>query len=624
MMGFKSFLIEEEEKEGKKLKHLTHLEDMGIYHGHEGVAAADSILRDTEKHIEGNGSGKTNITTKYDGAPSIVYGHHPETGKFFVASKSAFNKNPKLNYTPEDIERNHGHAPGLVEKLKAALEHLPKVAPKNGVYQGDLMYTKPDVRKENGKYKFKPNTIDYSTDENSAEGKRIKAAKLGLVTHTKYKGKTLADMEATPNVDTENFKQHPDVHQINPKVDTSKAHYTPEMKMEFRNHMENARRAYGEMEHDYPEAIAGNEKWIEAHINDQVRKGGKPSVKGFLDYMKARKDKEVAALKSPAGKEKKAREHQDNIDHLEANKEHLEKLFKLHGHLQDAKNVLVRALNSSGDYDHEIAGKPTGPEGFVANRGEHSSKLVDRDEFSKLNLLGAGAFQKKPDDPKPVVYAHVRMNPPTSGHEALINKVKEEADKQGADHLINVTHSQDPEKNPLSKEQKLAHLKEMFPKMNFGSTSEEEPNLIDHLKKLNKAGHKHLTLVAGSDRVPEMQKLLDGYNGKEYNFDKINVVSSGDRDPDAEGTAGMSATKMRDHAINNRFKKFASGLPSTTKPEQAKRIFNDVKNGMDISIGPNTHPISLGRYAKRNDPIGEKARKEQNRRMAEKVIRKKK
>ena len=222
------------------------------------------------------------------------------------------------------------------------------------------------------------------------------------------------------------------------------------------------------------------------------------------------------------------------------------------------------------------------------------------------------------------MYAHVRMNPPTAGHEALINTVKKQAEEQGADHLINVTHSQDPEKNPLTKEQKLAHLKEMFPKTNFGSTSEEEPSIIDALKKLNKAGHKHLTLVAGSDRVGEMQKLLDSYNGKEYNFDKIKVVSSGDRDPDAEGTAGMSATKMRDHAINNRFNEFSSGLPSTTKPEQAKRIFNDVRNGMDIQIGPNTHPISLGRYAKRNDPIGERARREQNRRMAQKVTKKRK
>ena len=624
MLSFKSFIVEEEqEAEGKKLKHLTHLEDKSFYGGHQGVAEADATLRGVEKHIEGKPT-KTKISTKWDGAPSIVYGHHPENGQFFVASKSAFNKNPKLNYTPEDIERNHGHAPGLVEKLKAALEHLPKVAPKKGVFQGDLMYTKPDVAAEGDKVSFQPNTIKYSTAENGREGKKIKAAQLGLVTHTKYEGKKLEDMAATPVDGTEGFKQHPDVHQIDPVTNTENAHYTPEMKTEFHNHLENARRAYADMDPEYPDIIKGNESWIEAHVNDQLRKGGKPSAEGFLKYMKDRRDKEVAKLKSPAGQEKKRLEHDKNIDNLEKNKGELEKLLKLHGHLQGAKNVLVRALNSSGDYDHEINGEKTGPEGYVAD----GTKLVDREDFSKKNLLGAGAFQKKPIsesyEPNPIVYAHVRMNPPTAGHEALINKVKEEADKQGADHLINVSHSQDPEKNPLSKEQKLAHLREMFPKTNFGSTSEEEPNLIDHLKKLNKAGHKHLTLVAGSDRVPEMQKLLDNYNGKEYNFDKINVVSSGDRDPDAEGTAGMSATKMRDHAINDRFDEFASGLPSKTKPEQAKRIFNDVRNGMDIPINSNTHPIKLKRYAERNDPIGEKARKELSRRVADKVTKKRK
>jgi hypothetical protein len=81
---------------------------------------------------------------KYDGSPSIVFGHHPKTGKFFVASKSAFNKNPKINYTHKDIEKHHGHAPGLVSKLKTALTHLPKVAPKHGVYQGDVMHTRED------------------------------------------------------------------------------------------------------------------------------------------------------------------------------------------------------------------------------------------------------------------------------------------------------------------------------------------------------------------------------------------------------------------------------------------------------------------------------------------------
>ena len=92
-------------------------------------------------------------------SPSIVFGHHPATGQFFVSTKSAFNKEPKINYTHEDIENNHGHAPGLVSNLKKALDHLPKITPKTGVFQGDLMHHAGSVEKEGSKLHFKPNTI---------------------------------------------------------------------------------------------------------------------------------------------------------------------------------------------------------------------------------------------------------------------------------------------------------------------------------------------------------------------------------------------------------------------------------------------------------------------------------
>lgn len=91
---------------------------------------------------------KDNCYVLVHNSPSIVFGHHPKTGKFFVASKSAFNKNPKINYTEKDIDRNHGHAPGLSSKLKSALKHFPKVTPKKGIYQGDLMYTHEDLKHE--------------------------------------------------------------------------------------------------------------------------------------------------------------------------------------------------------------------------------------------------------------------------------------------------------------------------------------------------------------------------------------------------------------------------------------------------------------------------------------------
>lgn len=147
MHKFLEFITEEAEThpEPLKVKHLTHVEDHPLQHGSAGFHHAYDTLMKAHKHIK-SGKKTTELSTKYDGSPSIVYGHHPENGKFFVATKSAFNVNPKINYTEKDIERNHGHAPGLVRTLKHALKHLPKIAPKHGVYQGDYMFHHEDLK----------------------------------------------------------------------------------------------------------------------------------------------------------------------------------------------------------------------------------------------------------------------------------------------------------------------------------------------------------------------------------------------------------------------------------------------------------------------------------------------
>lgn len=146
MLNFIHFLKESVENEGK-VKHITHAEDHPLHHGHAGFEHAYGALMQAHTHMV-NKHKNSNLTMKYDGSPAIVFGHHPKTGKFFVASKSAFNKNPKINYTEKDIEKNHGHSPGLASKLKTSLKHLPKVTPKKGVYQGDLMYSHEDLKHE--------------------------------------------------------------------------------------------------------------------------------------------------------------------------------------------------------------------------------------------------------------------------------------------------------------------------------------------------------------------------------------------------------------------------------------------------------------------------------------------
>ena len=117
MKSFITFLKEESEH-GSELKHIHHAEDRPLMHGHAGFEHAHAALMKAHEHMIG-GHKSTNLTMKYDGSPSIVFGHHPKNGKFFVATKSAFNKNPKINHTEADIDRNHGHAPGLAKSVKS-------------------------------------------------------------------------------------------------------------------------------------------------------------------------------------------------------------------------------------------------------------------------------------------------------------------------------------------------------------------------------------------------------------------------------------------------------------------------------------------------------------------------
>ena len=188
---------------------------------------------------------------------------------------------------------------------------------------------------------------------------------------------------------------------------------------------------------------------------------------------------------------------------------------------------------------------------------------------------------------KHAVLAFGRMNPITVGHEKLVNKVKDIADKVGGSAHIVVSHSQDSKKNPLTSAQKVKHAKRAFPGVNVSASSPDAPNFLAQAAKLHKQGVTHLHMVGGQDRVGEFHKLLHKYNGVKgphgsFNFKKIEVHSAGDRDPDAEGVEGMSASKMREHAAKGNFKKFRSGVPSSMSNQHAKEMYDHVRKGMKI------------------------------------------
>ena len=177
---------------------------------------------------------------------------------------------------------------------------------------------------------------------------------------------------------------------------------------------------------------------------------------------------------------------------------------------------------------------------------------------------------------KPVAITFGRMNPPTIGHQKLVDHLHSVAQKHGADSEVHLSHTQDKKKNPLSHGQKVGLARKAF-----GSSVQSGPHktIIDVMKHLHKQGRKEVHVVVGGDRHKEMHELLHKYNGKEYRFDKIHVHSAGERDPDSEGTEGMSASKMREHAKNNNHEAFKSGLPHKLK-SSSHAVMKMVRSGM--------------------------------------------
>ena len=176
-------------------------------------------------------------------------------------------------------------------------------------------------------------------------------------------------------------------------------------------------------------------------------------------------------------------------------------------------------------------------------------------------------------DASTAAIAFGRMNPPTIGHAKLVEAIK----SQPGDPFVFLSQSQKPKTDPLVFADKLRYAKFCFPEVTIGNP--EVKTIIQALQKIESMGYKNLIYVAGSDRVASFEELINKYNGKEYNFNSISVVSAGERDPDADGAEGMSASKMRQAAADNDIESFKQGVP---RQEIADEMFAAVRQGMGI------------------------------------------
>ena len=397
MLSFKEILNED------KNTHMEHLEDEIINNGVKGATTAIQFLNSLKDMLAG-GKSKTNVTVKWDGAPAIFAGINPENGKFFVATKSLFNKVPKINYTVADIDANHG-SEGPSDKLKVALKTLPDLGMK-GIYQGDIMFSKGDLKKQTiddvSMLTFGPNTITYAVPEDSDLASTIRKASLGVVWHTKYTGKSIDSLKASFGVDANIFKKSKRVWFDDAYLDTANAvTFSPADVNKLEKKINQIAGAAGKAGKFLNELGKDKTKWglaplMKIFFNTKVRAGSQISdtknlVKEFEQYYTDRLTAEIGTKKSDKGKQKYKDIQKDAQKVLRKFKNELYFTMATYLGILDAKNMVVKQLEKIkgiGTFLKTPDGfKVTAPEGFVAIDSKGGAvKLVDRLEFSHANF----------------------------------------------------------------------------------------------------------------------------------------------------------------------------------------------------------------------------------------------
>ena len=408
-MKFSEYITEA--KEGKNV-HLEHLEDNVLNNGVSGAREAINFLRSLRNMLAGHSDVKVNVPTKWDGAPAIFAGINPENGKFFVGTKSVFNKNAKLNYTDDDIDENHP-SEGLNDKLKTALAYLPKLGIK-GILQGDMMFTKSDLKHEtiDGEeyITFQPNTIVYAVPVNTKLAKMMQAAQLGIVFHTSYVGKDIENMKASFNIDLGHLTTTKDVWFRDASfTDASgSATFTEKETADLTSILSQAGRLFTTIPALTLNKIASSETYlvqIKTYNNTKVREGQeirdtRAHVNGLMKWVEDKLNKEILAAKKADTKEKRIKEKTEVMRFYRTNAAQLKNVFDLMNMIIEAKLMIIRKLEtirSIGTFVRTDDGfRITAPEGFVAvdKLKGNALKLVDRLEFSHQNFNAAKNWSK--------------------------------------------------------------------------------------------------------------------------------------------------------------------------------------------------------------------------------------
>ena len=406
MFSFKGFIT------SNKNTHLEHLEDDIINRGSEGGVNAINFLKSVRNMLAGSASGRVNMSVKWDGAPAIICGTNPENGKFFVGTKSVFNKTPKINYTPGDISNNHSGP--VASKLLACLRDLKRLGIK-GVYQGDLLFTrselKPAVIDGEKMITFTPNTITYAVPTSSKLGRRIARARLGIVFHTYYTGKNMQSMTAGFGTIKGSTGSTAVYLASAGYTDTSgSSTFTTGELARFDGLI---RMAQGSLIKAGPllNSMKSNDSLsvgfrLKSFFNHYIKNSQGNSMAKvkvlqdmFREYYEQILKAEISARKTEKGKQKYKEALETNLKFIDKNRSALYFAIASHVSLGNAKNYLIQKLSQIQSIGHFIRTpngyRVTNPEGFVAvDKKAGAVKLVDRLEFSRANFTIAKDWVK--------------------------------------------------------------------------------------------------------------------------------------------------------------------------------------------------------------------------------------
>lgn len=397
--GFQAHLLSEE-----KNTHMTHIEDQVIYGGVKGARDAILALRSLRDMLAGNATKSVDVTVKWDGAPAVFVGKDPNDGKFFVAKKGVFNKNPKVYKSHEDIDADTSG--DLSIKLKAAFDAM-KSANIKDVIQGDIMFVKDDLKKEkiDGEeyLTFHPNTIVYAVPTNTPAAREIAKAKIGIVWHTTYKGSTFEGMSASYGVDMKqlngskgSWNQDARLRDLSGTVTLTKKDTD-----EVTAALSTAGKIFKKISSTTLKQIEQNQEFarmIETHNNTFVRRQEKivntrAHVDSLIKFINDKYGKEIDKRKSPAGKQAQIDKRDEVLKFFSAsNKANLKLIFDLQNAIADGKQKIINKLNKLSTIDTFVKTRrgyqTTGVEGYVAidKLKGGAVKLVDRMEFSANNF----------------------------------------------------------------------------------------------------------------------------------------------------------------------------------------------------------------------------------------------